>query len=173
MCPRSGFLYRRSVFCTVVPVFVPSFRFVVSRNIRQNHPFGDQRFAMQSFLQFWKSSWIFPRIFRGYPQAWSSAPESIPKTATAFSSFLEWPWPWCPNQVNPPFQPPPSSGPNNGMQLDYVNNSHKSCLWKCNGTKLRGSTINSLSDALQESRCQQYIIPLFGGLSSNASAARR
>ena len=57
--PRSSFLYCRSAFCTLVPVFgvqqprfctlvpvfVPSFRVLGSRNIRQNHPFGNRPFA--------------------------------------------------------------------------------------------------------------------------------
>ena len=52
MYPRSGFWYRRTSKCTLVPVFgtgehpnIPSFRFLVPGNIRQTHPFGNYPFA--------------------------------------------------------------------------------------------------------------------------------
>ena len=54
MCPRSGFWYRRSILCTLVPVFfggpsflffIRSFRLLVPRNICENHPFGNHPFS--------------------------------------------------------------------------------------------------------------------------------
>ena len=52
MCPRAGFCAVVPVFvpslqlvCTVVLFFVPSFRFSVQGNIRQNHPFGNPAFC--------------------------------------------------------------------------------------------------------------------------------
>ena len=57
MCPRSGFSYRGTSACTLVPVCgtrehpnVPSFRFLVPGNIGQNHPFGNHPFANPRFL---------------------------------------------------------------------------------------------------------------------------
>ena len=50
MCPRSCFRYRGTSECTFVPAFgawqnVPSFRFLVPGNIRQNHSFGNHPFS--------------------------------------------------------------------------------------------------------------------------------
>ena len=52
VCPRSGFGYRGTSECTLVPVFgtgehqnLPSFRFVEQANIRRNAPFGKPPFC--------------------------------------------------------------------------------------------------------------------------------
>ena len=57
MCPRSGFRSGGTCEHTLVPVFVPgehpnvpSFRFLVPGNIRQNHPFGNHPFAKRRLV---------------------------------------------------------------------------------------------------------------------------
>ena len=58
MYPHSGLWYRGTSACTLVPVFgtgehpnVPSFRFLVPGNIRQNHSFGNHPFANPQFVR--------------------------------------------------------------------------------------------------------------------------
>ena len=60
MCPLSVFRYWGTSACTLVPVSgtgerpnVPSFRFLVPGNIRQNHPCGNHPFAHPRCFSLW------------------------------------------------------------------------------------------------------------------------
>ena len=72
MCPRSGFLVLANIRMYLFFPFVgagehpnvPSFRFLVPGNMRQNHPFGNHPFAN-------------PRAFCGYSTVTPNFPEFL------------------------------------------------------------------------------------------------
>ena len=105
MCPRSGFLSRRSVvgaliliFCTVVPFSVPSFRFLGSRNIRQNNPRANPpKLGHVEDFGVFILCFLGPAWGRGF--CWFLCFQGITTLTSANASDVIWIWLGCGSDV--------------------------------------------------------------------------